>query len=369
MSVASPPPAPPKQESLVEKFVRQGYITIENALPPDLLEEVHTEYYKALADKVRRFGVETVQVERKDGKERVLNEFVPVGGNHDTNRWNMHLPSRRPFLDERIFAHPQVLEVVDELMGSEAVCYLIASDTAYPGSTPQSVHQDFARFSIAANIPLVDFTPDNGPIGLWPGTHLPEMGHPDSFTKDPYFITKEKMERILETVEEMPAIIPAGTILLRDHRMVHRGTSNRTDTPRAMLSVYYVPAHEEVPHRWLADLGARNALTIRKIARGGGSQVQRPKLLNLGNLLGRVVEESSLSDRDHRRVIPEDIWNDLSPRAKHLLRYARHEGGERVGTASAKGSLNLIRAWTGSSWDFVRSAMKGEPRKPDQSAA
>lgn len=357
----------PAGESTVDRFKRTGYVVLEDLLPEALIAELRREYEAALEQKVRRFHLRRAQIET-DGEGRVLNEFRPVGGNHDVNRWNMHLPSRAPFLDERLFAHPKILEVVDEVVGEDCVVYLMASDTPYPGSENQAFHQDFTRLSLALNVPLVDLTPDNAPIELWPGTHRPDVGGPPAgYSRKPYFIPADRMAEIVETVPSVCLLGKAGTMLLRDHRLVHRGTANLSDASRPQLSIYYVPPHA-VPYRWVADAAAWTALAVRKVARGRGDQVQRPKLLNLGNLLGRVVEESSLSDRDYRRRIPEELWRGLSPRARRLLRFASVEGAKeemRGAGGSPSGTFHLARTWTKSVNEVIASTLTHRPRRPD----
>ena len=65
---------------------------------------------------------------------------------------------------------------------------------------------------------------------------------------------------------------------------------------------------------------ARVALKMRQEGRGSGGAVANKKLVNLGNFFGRVVEETSASDRDDRREIPGEMWSGFSPDMKSLLR-------------------------------------------------
>jgi hypothetical protein len=98
-----------------------------------------------------------------------------------------------------------------------------------------------------------------------------------------------------------------------------------------------------VPHRAVADRMARLALWIRREGRGTGAAVRSRKLLNLGNFLGRIVEETSASDRDHRRRIPRDMWAEFSPEMRSLLRYAS-VADEPDGPRSLLGSAILATA-------------------------
>lgn len=310
-------------QAAVEEFKEQGYIVFEKVLPEDFLAELLAEYNKALNQKVQRFNLKKVDYydERGEYHHNVSIDFRPEGGNHDLNRWNMHLPSRLPFLDPRVFANPFVLPVIKEILGADCIAYLLASDVPFPGAGFQSIHQDFATSSIALNMPLVDFTEENGPLELWPGTHRQD-GAPYSIK--PFWLPPERLkERIASPSKRM--LIPAGSILIRDHRLIHRGTANYSNAPRPMLSIYYKKPQPEVPYR-CADIAAKLALYVRRHARGKGGAIKDRSWLLAGNDLGRTLEDIYQSDRDYRRVISRTLWNSLPADAQHLLRYGRIEG-------------------------------------------
>ena len=355
----------------VERFKEDGYMVLEGLLPPELMEELRAEYTLALDAKVKRFGLKAVTCRDERGRlnDGVLNEFKPEGGNHDLNRWNMHLPSRPPFFDGRVVANPAVLALMDRLFKTDYACYLVASDTPYPGAGYQNMHQDFSRFSVAVNIPLVDFDEENAPIEVWPRTHRPDAGGPaEGFTTDYYYIGPERMREIKAGVPSRRLLLKAGSLLVRDHRLVHRGTANVSARPRPMLSVYYCNPRP-VPYRWLSGLGVRAALALRRFGRGRGEQVQFPALFNMGNVLGRVAEEYSLTDRDYRREIPRAVWDALSPAARHTLRYARRKGaGPEPGAGSLAGCGQFARAFIRNAGTALASALLSRPRKPDEDA-
>ena len=47
------------------------------------------------------------------------------------------------------------------------------------------------------------------------------------------------VQRFASELPSQPVIMPAGSFLIRDPRMWHRGTPNRSDAPRPMLSLAY----------------------------------------------------------------------------------------------------------------------------------
>lgn len=177
--------------------------------------------------------------------DQLLRAFLPLlqaeasqsSANRGANRYQMHLPFQEPFTSPQVITNSYALPLVHRLLGSDAVCHYFASDTPLPGSEYQRVHSDVAllfpemplslpAYSMVLNIPLVDFTEENGPLEIWPGgSHLMPGG-----------------VDILAMAERMPSqrvLMPAGSVLLRDMRMWHRGTPNLSTSPRPNLALIY----------------------------------------------------------------------------------------------------------------------------------
>ncbi len=295
----------------------------------------------ALQEKIDRSGIKGVHVANADeAHDKVQIRFKPMGGNHDVNRWNMHLPSRSPFLDPEIVGNPLIIQIVRELI-DDPVLFMIASDTPFPGSTFQNIHQDYFRFGITVNVPLVEFTETNAPLEVWPTSHLAKD---QEFSFDDVAHSKSDLEDLVARVESKRPLLRVGNVLLRDHRLVHRGTHNASDAPRPALSLWYGLQYKPAPHRTVANLCQRLSLFVRERARVNG-KISNERLLNMGNAAGRVVDEFSNTDRDYRRRIDGKSWNALSDAAKQTLRFAEVEG-EKSGVTdlSAKADLAMIRA-------------------------
>ncbi len=198
----------------VQSVKMNGYVLIESILPPDLLAALQTEFTHVFNE--HRAGSES---------------------NRGANRFQMHLPFREPFNDPAVIENPLALAVIDQLVGPDCVCHYFASDTALPGSEHQSVHSDIAllfpeaplslpAYSVVLNIPLVDHREDNGPMEIWPGgTHLMPSG--------------VDMRELSKTMHSELCLMPAGSLLIRDMRMWHRGTPNRSHQPRPNLALIY----------------------------------------------------------------------------------------------------------------------------------
>jgi ectoine hydroxylase-related dioxygenase (phytanoyl-CoA dioxygenase family) len=358
-TVEPPASTPPRSaQDHVARFHRDGFVVIENALPRDFVQATCAAFMQAMNAKVERFNL--APVKPTDGRDKandnVKIDFRPEGGNHDLNRWNMHLPTRPEFLNERLIANPVALPVIKALLGPEPLAFLIASDTPYPGSGFQNIHQDFPRFGLTVNIPLVDFTEDNAPLEVWPGSHM--RGEP--FHAGKVDLSAAEIKAMAARIPGRRMLIKAGSILIRDQRLVHRGTGNTGPNPRPCLAIWYKNLDHysitgltiPVPHRGLADRLTKVALWMRQEGRGTGGAVKNRTLLNLGNFFGRIVEETSASDRDYRRAIPRTMWADFSPEMRVLLRYASVEGEPGasrsvVGSAilATAAAVFLTRAW------------------------
>jgi ectoine hydroxylase-related dioxygenase (phytanoyl-CoA dioxygenase family) len=189
--------------------------------------------------------------------------------NRGSNRYYVTLPFIKPFAEEEIFCDADVLAIVENLVGKDFVMCQLATDTPLKGSDYQELHRDAPPlfpelkqetppFQLAVNFPLVDVTRENGAFETTFGTHL---------------MTKEAGLRKIETgeIKIKPLLMNVGDLMIRDVRAIHRGTPNQTDEPRPMCVVGY-------SRRWMF----RPEVSIR---------------------------------------IPRETWENLSEKAKHLLRF------------------------------------------------
>ncbi|GMV79370.1 MAG: hypothetical protein AMXMBFR7_05540 [Planctomycetota bacterium] len=198
----------------VELVRHDGYVVFEAVLPREFISELRAAFLPLLEETVRR------QPE-----------------NRGSRRYQMHLPFKPPFCDARFIEHPIALAVVETILGSDCVCQYFASDTPLLGSDYQAVHSDIhplfpesdlivPAYGLVVNVNLVDFTPENGPLEIWPGGTHKMPGGVD---------LKGLAPRMLSHAVHMPA----GSILIRDLRAWHRGTPNRTAEPRPNLALIY----------------------------------------------------------------------------------------------------------------------------------
>lgn len=190
-----------------------GYVVLPERLPQTLVERMRSRFDALIAEK---------------------SASGPT--NRGVNRYQMYLPWEPPFADPLLYENELALAVIEAAMEPDPTLRYFASDTTLPGSDYQKVHSDtrflFPETSLALpcygmvlNVPLVDCNEENGSLEFWPATHL-TPGHAD-------------LERLVTTLPSLRANLKAGSLLLRDLRMWHRGTPNRSTGTRPHLAVVY----------------------------------------------------------------------------------------------------------------------------------
>lgn len=207
-----------------------------------------------------------------DAFQPLLDAHVAEEGameNRGARRFYVTLPFVAPFADKNLYEDDAILAIVENIVGENFVCCQLATDTPFKGSDYQEIHSDTPplfpevtdfvtpSFQLAVNFPLVDVTTENGPFEVARGTHL---------------LTKEEGMRRLETGEARlePLMLKLGDVMIRDVRGLHRGTPNRTDTPRPMVVIGYSrrwlhrpEVHIVIPRREWERLSARARRMMR----------------------------------------------------------------------------------------------------------
>jgi hypothetical protein len=228
---------------------KSGQLAPENLLTAQL--NLKIKGYVIIEDV---FG-ETQLKELKARFDELLGAYVEkTDPNRGASRYGMPLPFEPPFASTTLVANPIILQVIRSILGEDIICSFFASDTALQGSQYQQAHSDVGPlfpednislppFCYVVNIPLVDFRPENGPTEIWPyGTHL--VGDPSVVPIPDFTRIKELRESRLgqfteEQMTPQQVITPAGSTVIRDIRMWHRGTPNRSGEARPMMAMVY----------------------------------------------------------------------------------------------------------------------------------
>jgi ectoine hydroxylase-related dioxygenase (phytanoyl-CoA dioxygenase family) len=201
-------------QSAADQIRTNGYVILEDLLPLSLITAMRDAFDPLL--------------EQKRQAEQ---------SNRGANRFQMYLPFVAPFADPLVYENDAVLAILEKTLGPDILCTYFASDTPLPGAEYQRVHSDtrllfpetqlsLPCYGTVLNIPLVDVTEENGPMEIWPGgTHLWAGG--------------VDMEAMAERMTSRRVTMKAGSALLRDLRMWHRGTPHHGTRSRPNVALVY----------------------------------------------------------------------------------------------------------------------------------
>jgi ectoine hydroxylase-related dioxygenase (phytanoyl-CoA dioxygenase family) len=194
--------------SEVETFERQGYVIL-----PSLLSQAERAELCAALEPFER--------------ERPMGRSAFEG-----------LRSRRVYslagkgaVFQRLLEHPRLTALLDQLLLPNWLLSTCQSIRLYAGEAAQAWHTDDAfyliprpraRLAVSTIWAIEDFTVENGATQVIPGSHLWAGEHPD--------------EREHEAV---PAVMPAGSVIVFDGALWHRGGENRSQGTRLAISPQY----------------------------------------------------------------------------------------------------------------------------------
>lgn len=227
----------PVVDNLLQHFRLSGYAVIDGFAPAGKIDAIWSEYRPLLEQEIARDAPES--------RERVDR----------LGRYGVQFPWRPPFDDPDIVEHPTLLAFLEKLWGSDDFFFTwTRCDTPILGSGYQRWHRDIglevdAPYPegyipppvIGAKLALVDIVEENGSPEVVACTQF--MPHPEANT--PYF-DAEMLEDA--GVPSRRINLKKGSLWILDPRAIHRGTPNRTTSPRPLATlVYHVPVFTH-PH-------------------------------------------------------------------------------------------------------------------------
>lgn len=126
------------------------------------------------------------------------------------------------------------MKIAEAVLGGPVALFGVVGNMNLPGSFAQDIHQDWAPpgEAVVFNIGLVPTTRENGPTEIVPGS----QGARYTYTS----LHRSGARRQSEFWEAAP-----GDLIMRLATVWHRGTENRSASPRPMLSVIVVPREGE----------------------------------------------------------------------------------------------------------------------------
>ena len=178
---------------LATRLLREvGAVILEKAVPLEIAKEARTAYFNAI----------------RLGRTRKIRH-----------------PIEMPFLHHQFITNPFALQVIEAAMGKKVALFRCGIHDVPPDIDGKQVekvpHRDGNHLfpelpcvlpvsGIYVNIPLVDFSEENGATKIWPGSHL-IMDSPPSDVRN-----------LGERSKHLPAVqaaMPMGSLILRDMRL------------------------------------------------------------------------------------------------------------------------------------------------------
>lgn len=227
---------PDQVERATTLFHRDGFVAVADALTTE-----QVEYLRSGADDVVQALAQADPGGSVGGGAGGLPHRYSFGGT-SASRHMFHRPEWCQLIDL-----PTTSPILSSIFGSsDYIVYGSGGDLALPGAIEyQGLHSDNVWTEIHdplgvvtmrdlpvpvihINFPLIDLTPENGPIRQIPGTHR-------SRAPIPALIDEPEWMR-LSTV----CPLPAGSAIIRDARCWHGGTPNLSRDIRAMPNVEFM---------------------------------------------------------------------------------------------------------------------------------
>jgi len=300
---------PNEVERAADLFHRDGFVAVADALPQEQLDglrEAATEVIETLvaADPEGSAG----------GGAGGLPHRYSFGGTSASR----HMFHRREWCD--LIDLPTTTPILTAIFGSpDYIVYGTGGDLALPGAIEyQGLHsdnvwtelhdphggvtmRDLPVPAVHINFPLIDLTPENGPIRQIPGTHRSRSPIP-RLADEPEWMR-------LSTI----CPLPAGSAIIRDARCWHGGTPNLSHEVRAMPNVeYFAPWFRSealirsMSYQSWQQLSPHAQRLARFVVRGAGEPV-----------VGEGVNHPRGAERDRIR---DEQLAEMGPDAEAYLR-------------------------------------------------
>ena len=244
------------RDHLAERNGIDGLEVVDAANVDRAAELFHSDGFVAVANVLTSEQLEFLA----SGAEAVIGQIIESDPDGSVGGGAGGLPHRYSFggtsASRHMFHRPEWCQLIDlptttpiltAIFGSdEYIVYGSGGDLALPGAIEyQGLHSDTVWSElhdphggvsmrdlpapvVHINFPLVDLTPENGPIRQIPGSHRSRSPIPP--------LADEPEWMRLSTV----CPLPAGSAIIRDARCWHGGTPNLSRTVRAMPNIEYM---------------------------------------------------------------------------------------------------------------------------------
>jgi ectoine hydroxylase-related dioxygenase (phytanoyl-CoA dioxygenase family) len=228
-----------RQQPYAESLRTEGVVRIDRVLPDHLADAMHT-YVSSLRDRSN----EAIKNGDAIHSDRFANVLL------HTNRCDLKIPLGPSQVQETlrsILLKSPVRNVFETLLGPNATLYELSCLISDPGSQRQNVHPDHPCLHndhplvVTCFVALQDITLDMGPTIWLPKTHCVTAHERFQSIRVECMLDSPESpkDRLLRTTPCVVGILPKGSCVLFDSRLLHCGGANSSNSSRALLYVSF----------------------------------------------------------------------------------------------------------------------------------
>lgn len=236
------------------EYDEQGYVTFENVMPPQDVDDVRA----------------------------ALEPYLTKTGRNDFEGFKSNrvyaLLAKSPDVFSKMAMHPLAMAFVERELGVSSLLSALLAINLHPGETVQDWHYDDSQVNIPLPHPpygvsafwaIDDMSETNGATEIIPKSHLwskPEMSMPDF--EDAY----DPRERDVNFdpkphADALKVILPSGSLMIAKGTLWHRGGANRSDASRLIVTPQYCPGWARQLENMMATMPAADAAKLPKRVR------------------------------------------------------------------------------------------------------
>jgi ectoine hydroxylase-related dioxygenase (phytanoyl-CoA dioxygenase family) len=245
---------------------------------PKILSEADVRFFDEHGYLAPRRVLSEVEVAKYRSRLESFESRYPA----DTRKLKTKAHLLCPWVDE-IARHPRILDVYQDLIGEDILCYSMAFRVKKPdGKTFAGWHQDTAYgpikpIMIIGALALSDCTARHGCLSVIPGSHRTGLlPHAESTEPDSILARGQYISAPFDSSNAKDLVLQAGEIALFNADIIHGSKPNTASEPRILLLVEMMPAcTEQRAHR-------ESAMLVRGVDTYGNYDEESPAEEELG---------------------------------------------------------------------------------------
>ena len=178
--------------------------------------------------------------------------------------------------------NPTILDAVEDVIGPNILCWSTTFFTKEANSPSfVSWHQDATYWGLSTDdvitawVAFADAPVESGAMKFWPGSHLKQVDHRDTFAQDNLLTRGQEIAVDVPDHEGVDVPLKAGEMSLHHVLLAHGSGPNTTNDRRIGLAIRYIPPHV----RQLNE--ADRAMLVRGVDTHGNFDLETPPKADL----------------------------------------------------------------------------------------